>query len=52
MEQSFFRNKSGVCVIALLALFISLDKACLMPLNVLVGIKKGGPNGNLLTLVL
>lgn len=51
MEQCFFETSRG-CVIALLAFFISLDKACLMPLNVLVGIKKGGPNGNLLTLVL
>lgn len=47
-----FSETSRGCVIALLVLFISLDKACLMPLNVLVGIKKDGPNGNLLTLVL
>lgn len=51
MEQCFSETSRG-CVIAPLALFISLDKACLMPLNVLVGIKKGGPNGNLLTPVL
>lgn len=40
------------CVIAPLVLFISPDKACLMPLNVLLGIKRGSPNGNLPTLVL
>lgn len=50
--NSAFSETSRGCVIALLALFISLDKACLMPLNVLVGIKKAGPNGNLLTPVL
>lgn len=50
--NSAFSETSRGCVIALLALFISLDKACLMPLNVLVGIKKGSPNGNLLTPVL
>lgn len=50
--NSAFSETSRGCVITLLALFISLDKACLMPLNVLVGIKKGGPNGNLLTPVL
>lgn len=50
--NSAFSETSRGCVKALPALFISLDKVCLMPLNVLVGIKKGGPNGNLLTLVL
>lgn len=54
MEQCFSRNKSwggGGCN-STAGPFISLDKACLMPLNVLLGIKKGGHNGNLLTPVL
>lgn len=40
------------CVIAPPALFTSPGKACLMPLNVLLGIKRGSPNGNLPTPVL
>lgn len=50
--NSAFSETSPGRVIAPSALFISPDKACLMPLNVLVGIKRGSPNGNLLTAVL
>lgn len=55
MEQCFLWNKSGVCDSAagfFFYFFISPDKACLMPLNVLQGIKRGSPNGNLPTPVL